>query len=358
MKDLQRVARHAWAPFVARLVMDGRLGRAPHPALPVDDPRALTASAANAVREAVRRGVWAYLVREGGWRRTPFIDPARDRVAEGRLWQAPNLPPLAFSAVSIRLLIELFNATRSRPTTAQTTPVDRLALTAVELPLDPKRSGDLLLHHVVFRRLVETWPKGDDWQCSWHPGFAANPLNLMTHGHLFDLEDQDLEPCLNRLLDDDLRPYLPWLAHAWVGRWARVEPDRLATRDSLRVLSERQGRIWRVWMRSLTSAERYDGLVPFIVFWSGLDTFPALKEFEQLAAGCRLEERAELARPWVELLELAVELHATAEEVRALHPIEREAVHQLFLTACGEHDLDAAVARIEGLIQRLRPSLG
>ncbi len=117
MEELQRTARFAWAPFVARLILGGRLARARHPALPAGKPKALTSDTVADVREIVRRGVWAYLVRQGGWQRTRFVDPSRDRVVEGRLWQAPHLVPPTFSPASIRLLLLLFNATRSRAET-------------------------------------------------------------------------------------------------------------------------------------------------------------------------------------------------------------------------------------------------
>ncbi len=111
-------------------------------------------------------------------------------------------------------------------------------------------------------------------------------------------------------------------------------------------------------MELLLEAERHDLLVPFIVYWTRLDPLPALQGFERLAGTGRLQQRSDLARPWVGLLELGRRLHATVEEVRALHPIDRQAAHQLFLTACGEHDFDAAAARVEDLIENLRPSLG
>ncbi len=367
-EQLQRIARFVWAPFVARLLMEGRLTRGPYPVLPVDDPGALTSDTVADVREIVRRGVWAYLVRQGGWRRTRFVDPARDRVSEGRLWEAPHLQPPAFSPGSIQLLLLLFNATRSPPRKAPgrgmaATPAHgrRLEL-AIDLPLDLSKSGDVLLHHVVFRRLVAVYPHGGPWTRR----FAANPLNLLTHAHLFEVETSRLPPSggtavresLARLLDDDFHPFLPWLAHDWVREWSRFEPERLRTRDSLRVSCQRQGRIWETWMHLLLEAERYDILVPLVAFWARLDPFSALRGFERLAGDCRLEQRTELARPWVELLELGSRLHQTAEEVRGLHPVDRQAVHQLFLTACGEHDFDGAATRIDRLVQGLRPSLG
>ncbi len=361
MEELQRTARFAWAPFVARLILEGRLARPPHPALPVDDPQALTSEVVADVREIVRRGVWAYLVRQGGWRRSRFVDPGRDRVAEGRLWEVLHLEPPTFSPGSVRLLLLLFNATR--PAARPEDPSARQAASLLDprwqlpedLPLDPSKSGDVLLHHVVFQRLLEA---GGPSTGDWVQRFADNPLNLLSHPHLFSIERSSVRERLARLLDDDLHPFLPWLAHDWVNGWARFEPTRVLTRHGLQVLSERQRRIWKSWTRLAIKAERYDLLVPFVAFWSRLDTAAALQDFERLAADCRLAERAELARPWVELLELGVRLHETADRVRALHPVDREAVHQLFLTACAEHDFEDATARIERLIQRLRPSLG
>ncbi len=208
MEKLQRTARFAWAPFVARLLIDGRLGRGAYPGLPVDDPRALTADTVADVAEIVRRGVWAFLVRQGGWRRTRFVDPARGRVSEGRLWAAPHLVPPAFSPGSVRLLLLLFNAARSPARGARAAPERRPFELAIDLPLDSSKSGDLLLHHLVFRRLIEVFPGGGPWTAR----FAANPLNLLTHAHLFKSGKAAIGS-LARLLDDDFHPFLPWLAH-------------------------------------------------------------------------------------------------------------------------------------------------
>ena len=345
MEALQRVARFVWVPFVARLLLEGRLARTPHPTLPVDEPEALTSDTVADAGEIIRRAVWAYLVRHGGWRRTRFVDPRADRAGEGRLWQAPHLQPPAFSPDSIRMLLLLFNATRQPPSrqAADETPVAGSPVQpAIELPLDLTKSGDVLLHHVVFRRLLQITPHPHDWA----EGFAANPLNLLSDPQLFDVEPAAARERLARVLDDDLHPFLPWLAHDWIRGWADLDPGR-------------QHRIWTTLTRLLVQAERIDLLVPWIAFWARLDPDAVHRDFErELGGDIRLEERSARARPWVELLELGTELHEIAGGVRALHPIDREAVHQLFLTACGEYDLDRAAARIERLIQRLRPTLG
>ncbi len=364
MEALQRVARFVWVPFVARLLLEGHLASGPHSELPPDEPEALTSDTVADVREIIRRAVWAYLVRHGGWRRTRFVDPRADRAGEGRLWQAPHLEPPAFSSDSIRLLLLLFNATRRPP--AQTgkaiTPITGPRLQPEDdLPLDLSKSGDVLLHHIVFRRLCEAIPGvqqraylKDDWTAR----FAINPLNLLSHPRHFDVEPAAARERLARLLEDDLHPFLPWLARDWVGEWSPGEPGDLLIGDGLPV--RRQQRIWKTWTRLLVRAERHDLLVPWIAFWARLDPDAELQDFEGLIRGgdYRLEDRAALAHPWVELLELGTGLHEVAGRVRALHPIDREAGHQLFLTACSEYDFDDAGARIERLIQGLRPTLG
>ncbi len=353
MEALQRIARFVWVPFVARLLLEGRVTNSPHSVLPLDEPEALTSDTVADVREIIRRGVWAYLVRHGGWRRTRFVDPRTDRAGEGRLWQAPHLEPPTFSPGSIRLLLLLFNATRT-PAPAPATMMPNAGprfQPAVDLPFDLSKSGDVLLHHIVFRRLRDV-NRNDDWTAR----FAANPLNLLSHPHLFDVETAAAREPLARLLDDDLHPFLPWLAHDQVRAWSRLMPNHSLSSDG--VLNQRQRQVWKTWTRLLVKAGRYDMLVPFVAFWSRLDPDSALRDFERLAGDCRLEERSELARPWVELLELGTWLHKTSGRVRALHPVDREAVHQLFLTACGEYDFDRVAAGIERLIQGLRPSLG
>lgn len=339
-KDTTQVAaRFAWPPFVARLLAGGHLRTGRTVPLPFDAPDSLTLEGVEAVAEITKRGAWAFLCRHGGWRRRRYA--ANDgRVREGRLWHT-ELPPLEFSPTTLRLLLQVYNEI------AADVPPYRQA---PEL----QHNGDIFLDHAVFRRLEGRQPRVESG------AGASNPLTLLTHGQTLT-PPENLEAELQRLLVDDIQPFLRWLADDWTEVWLALDTRRWQSLKTLTTSCRRQTQIWNAWIQ-VCGLERPDLLVPCLAFWervAGEERWRGLaRAAEDLTADALIRQRQARLEPWLSWLGVVDRLAEVAAQVRRLHPIDREGVHQIFLTACGEHQLDTVQANVRQLIQSFRPTIG
>ena len=348
-----RTARFSLVPWVARLLGNGPL-RGDSKLLPRDNPEGLTEETVAALREMMNRATWRFLARECGWRQRHAVDAPAGRGGERgfrkrRLWETAaheKLPPLRFTAEAVDLLVSVYNRTREGE-----------RVESIEPPSCLAANGDLLLHHLVFRRLTEAGPTlGVPPEFGW-PRFFENPLNALFHVISFDQPDR---PATNweRLLEPDLAPWFPWIGCRIADTWQL----RLA-RDPWKAPVEAGswfGNLARLNGELIAELEERPDLLLFLldVFTAQAETAePNREQFERACESFSHRERSALAVPWFDFLKTADTLEAIHQETIGLHPVERSGPEKCFLAAWEEMTFPVTADRLKKLRRQVRPTI-
>ena len=396
-------SRSLVVPYAARFVSGG----APLPSAVYDalkplgggavlwgQPSRVAAEAVEALSHIARRGTFEWVARMGAPRQL-FIDPARGGISQGRVWDQPAWDTLSlpFSGESITLLIALHQLQRPDLSQGQD-PLN--ALRALTLSQD----GDLLLHALVYERLLKdfikaTPPAAREAFCARNPLCAF--IGLEPPQNLPDLED--LAARLRALLR---RPALaalwPWLARHIAQRWLAQEGSRWPDQLNAVLQMPTQGDVYTqrstlrdeqrhkflerlsydvVRIEALFEAATGAGsaprdlslLLPLLHYGARqplTDRRRGLPYTELVQALCRrttLEERGRHLNETLKLIGLPLRLAALARSYRALHPLEREPEHSLFLSVYDSEpkpstSISARLSLFEGARAAIFPEIG
>lgn len=328
-----RAARFALVPFIARLLTHGPL-RGDSPPLPRDDPSALTSEAVDAIKQLLNRGAWRFLSETCGW----------TKVRGSRLWQQPA-PALTFSKQSIDLLLAIYNFTRSGGSRE---------IAAAELPDCLGTNGDLLLHHLVFRRLRRSsLESGIGSNYIW-TAWAKNPLNCAWQPALASASSD-----WQRLTADDIAPFLPWISEDWRANSRTASADRWFNPASLEEWCHAHSRVYRNLISTFDAAGRID-LTGFLLNEFQTNARFAeddLAQFDRLTQGASIGERRRIARPWAEYLEIPTLLQQLYQTAYATHPIDRDQPQTEFMAHFHKVEFDNVLDILGNLRQELRPTL-
>lgn len=343
-----RTARFDLVPWLARLFGDGSI-RGDSPSLPLGDETALTDETVDALKSMVNLAAWRFLARECGWRRIHAVS-SRDSetISKRRLWEeAGSRVQLTFSTATPDLLISVFNGTRREG-----------QLSGDIQTVEPETNGDLLIHHLVFRRLHDTplafgLAADADLAC-----WLRNPLNALYAPLRYrraNPEDTDWE----RLCRVDMALWMPWIglrmSQIWSGReettWGSGIDEGLQWLEAITFLLGDWGRACEKNLR----LDGYLGALDYLVrHEAGSETRRI--EFERENESSPLRERQERAIRWVDFLSLTQPLEESANRFAGIHPIERSGVEKAFLSLWEEMNLPEVVKSLENLSQSLRPS--
>jgi|GEM_PF-4523379 len=359
--DLERqnwhqIAHSQWLPFLGALLTTGIYrGGDPKRASTVQVPKipappmtaevgALHHHAVENAREIIVRAVGRFLWRDIGWRRMSAVCSEGGDVGwkSVRLWEI-STPSPEFTAESIDLLVRVFNATRGGNSVADLRNID-----------PGPGSGDLLLHHLVFRNLQKHRHLED---CDWTAWFT-NPLNVA-----FAAPDRKLVACnWERLIAPDLAFALPWLLEDWGMSWSA------ATRD---VFYEMNTKLIPVWFDSLdhisssirdliVEAERPSWLVPLLGWLHRESQFVSddVSRFLAMSAGLSLREQSSRSVPWTQFLGQGGVLEGVVRDVQSVHPIERDAEQSCLIAEWEKLGVGAAFEVLNTAREQLSPSFG
>ena len=193
----QAIAAQKFLPFCRALLQGGLPARTEGP-LPLRTPGAVTAEVMLAVEDMINKAVMGWLIRGIGWRRCEI--PDEEEVFTARIWDEDIWGDLRldFSTASVDLLLMVFNQLSEQKATVPSHPNNRrwkrmsaqqrrvwtdnarrqaqasLKKTkkAAFSSLKLNSTGDLLLHHVVFRAVYRRKAMAP---MQW----MSNPLNAM-----------------------------------------------------------------------------------------------------------------------------------------------------------------------------------
>lgn len=330
--DSRETVTFDFVPFVVRLFSEGPL-RGGTPAV-MDDPNGHTAESMHRLREIWKRAAWRFLARDCGWRALP-----------GRIWET-QVPPLRFTADSMKLCLALYGASRTGSDWKTTV-----------IPACQEATGDLILHHLAFRRLrqnplIAGLPSSYDWS-AWN----TNPLNTAADPLI---APAPLPPeAWDLLTAEPFAPLLPWILSAWTLRWDRTDSDESEPPrpDSWRRWQAARRRVVDGIMDAFGRAARPQHYLPFLEWFArmapGLPRM--LQKFEDATRSMPLAQRPAACADWHHMLGHALTLQSLAEEFTAIHPADREPCHRTYLAAVHSSGFAEALPAIRSARQALRP---
>lgn len=343
-----RTARFDLVPWLARLFGDGSV-RGDSPSLPIGDESALTDETVAALQSMVNLASWKFLARECGWRKLHAVSPSvPESISKRRLWEEASTDvQLTFSTATPDFLISVFNRTRRQEKQGD----DNWAGC-------PATDGDLLVHHLVFRRLHDTplafGLEVDADQASW----LRNPLNALYDPLRYRKAGPEVTDW-ERLCRADVAMWMPWIglrmSQIWAGReqsaWACGIDEGLQWLEAMTFLLGD-------WGRACEKGQRMDGYLGALDYLVRHEAESESKriEFERENESSSLRDRQARAVRWIDFLSLTQPLEESAQRFAAVHPIERSGVEKAFLSLWEEMGLNGVVGSLEVLSQSLRPS--
>ena len=359
---MQEVAAFRLLPFSVDLFQGDalRLLRATH--LPLNEASALTAEVVDALAQVITRGTVAFLARQGGWRkksvaRSGADEPLKPCYGIGfEAWREQGRR-LEFSAASIRSALFAYNAVCAAGGIAN--PARRAkgarARQAYDLDIDPEfeRNGDLLAHHLIWRRLRGANFHVDE---ATQEAFTLNPLTQLVR---LDVSARSARAILERLLAPDLEPSWPWLIEYIASSWQDEMKTRWDDLERFDRLNRGVAELGEALFEIASERGRRDYLIVMLRFFSAHlgqreEQSARLERFNRLSRSLRLSDRQFHRNLWARQVWLCCRLKQEYDEARHVHPIDRESADKVFMDAVEREPLLEMVERAQVFVNTLR----
>ncbi len=339
--QLQEIAAFRFLPFGVDVFQGSplRLMRAKH--LPLNRPEAMTLEIVEAMAGVIKQGTLAFLARQGGWQKRAVADPGRDDPKQGQRgighdqWRGVGRK-LHFSARSINATILAYNAVCTSSGIAS--PAKRLKTStrkndyAPTMPLSFKHNGDLLAHHIIWRRLRDA--NFQVQEMTWH-NFGTNPFTQLVR---LDTRKKTGENILSRMFADDMAPSWPWLTEYIAESWLLELTTRWDSLERFDRLNRGLADLGEALFEKAVAEERRDLLIVLVEFFrqhldqEGYEK-ARLDAFDRIARNLKLSERDEYRRTWARHVTLCWRLKLEYDEARRIHPIDRDSSDKVFMEA-------------------------
>ena len=377
---------HSFVPFVVALLERKSMHLSTH-TLPCGKPEFLTKEAARALQEIVKRATLGFLCRENGWRKLSFAPleggqlyaehPSKGPVWNQQVWKETKL---SYSHNCINLLLAVYNLTRTpkypnpqKSNSAKSKNNDQRNIELLKIQdknnkkaserilseFKPETNGDMLFHHLVFRRLLQN----NQMRFIGAQNFVQNPINMMHSFWLFSpFTDKQLK-ALDDLLKPEMVSFLPWLSVNWKSSWCKYENARpYQSLQGFRNVVINQGQLFHAWMSLLVYEERSDLLEPFLGYYRHLFENEALVDkavvfLREQTQPLRMVETQKYFDQWLHTLTPALQVRKLYVEAQELHPIDREAQHHILMSSYANIRFDKTVKEFEQLRRTLQPTL-
>jgi len=338
-------AQFRWVPFVARLLGEGPLRGSSDP-LELR-PDAVNQESLTAIKAIMNRAVWRFLARECGWTERRIVTIGGD-LKTCRLWQQEGAPAIRFSDASVELLLTIYNGTRGAKRINQ-----------LSLPDCHHSTGDLLLHHLIFLRLKhDPLLAGSGSHEDWTP-WLSNPLNALK-SCVLDTRVFVSTIHWEALFSEDLRPYIPWILARIKEAWLVDETQRWV--QDTKLVSQRlqiQAELISQMVRGMEGADRPDLIAPVLEYFHHLlPRRTYLKgRFDTVTRPLSMRDRTEVGKHLSDLLSITRDLTRIQSDLLSLHPVEREAPANLFLSAWEELDFTKTCCEAGEFRRQITPTL-
>jgi hypothetical protein len=370
------IAVERFLPFCRTVLLGGSpdhlLGQ-----LPLRQPDALTAEVVAALQDMINKSVMGWLIRGIGWRRLSIPDDEDTMTV--RAWddEAWGGLRLRFTAESVDMLLLAWNllaqSTAAEPihqssrrwrkmTAAQRLEWQKEARKQATdassrqhrdrlMALSLSASGDLLLHHLIFRSLHRR-------RAAMAGLWMTNPLNLMAFFPLGGLRAPEECAGIRPLLTGPLAPLLPWICAEWPALWAALPgPENL---DALRARYFNQALTFSAWIQACEQTGQEHLLSPLIQGYA--DQHDRLDDdrarLEGLIGGLPLSARQPIRRQWADALEPLHAIHRCHQVALRTHPVERDGPARILLADAARLDLPSLHRALRAEADRLNDSIG
>ena len=335
---MQEEAAFRMLPFGVDLFQGAplRLARSKH--LPLNNAHALTLEVVEALAASIERGTLAFLSRQGGWKRRMVADAGRDDPRHGERGISPQQwrgigRALRFSDRSIRNVILAYNAVCLASGVKPSKSRSRGAY-LLELKEDLELNGDLLAHHIIWKRLHDANFRVND--VTWH-NFQKNPLTMLVELRMPSA--QEASAVLDRLLQPDLAPSWPWLTEYVEAFWWFKLINRWDSLEKFDRMNKSLAEFGEVLFARALEENRRDYLLVYLEFCRR--HFDPEQEYERarldafnrLSKNLKLADRDAYRHTWARHVSLCSRLREEYDEVRHVHPIDREAADKVFMNA-------------------------
>ena len=372
----QATAARKFLPFCRALLLGNSPPRT-QGRLPLRRPNALTAEVILALEDMINKATMGWLIRGIGWRRMQI--PDGDDIFEARIWDEAIWGDLRlkFTAVSIDLLLMTWNLLCESASSTPVHPSNRRwrkmspkqrvmwqanarkqAASAQErqnqermahLPI--AASGDLLLHHIVFRSLYRR-------RAIYPDLWMNNPLNLMAFYTQAGLRSPEQCGALQKLLTGPLAPLMPWLSTEWPVLWRGLPgPESL---EGLGRQHFNQAMVFAAWVQACEQTDQEHLLVPLIQgFVDQLSRLPAdQKRLAIYTSGLPLTSRQPAHRQWADAFEPLHAIYLRHQTALRTHPIDREGSARILLSEAARLHLPAVYRQTQAAAHQLNDSIG
>ncbi|MFT5685406.1 MAG: hypothetical protein ACI8RZ_006357 [Myxococcota bacterium] len=345
--------------------------------LPLRKPAAMTAEVVAALQDMINKAVMGWLIRGIGWRRLPI--PDGEETFKGRIWDEAIWGDLklTFTAESIDTLLLAWNLLaedssakpvhpnnrkwRKMNTTArkQWKAEARKRVDSTSNQQNEERvaglslttTGDLLLHHLVFRSLHR---RKSVMAGLW----MANPLNLMAFYTQGGLRSPEECTALSTLLTGPLAPLMPWISAEWPTLWRDLPgPESL---DGLRRQHFNQAMVFSAWIQTCEEAHQQHLLIPLIAAYADQrDRLPATRtQLATFTASLPLTIRQPAQRQWADALTPMHTIYRCHQSALRTHPVDRKGTERILLARSRQHDLPTLHRDLSAAVNQLNDSIG
>ncbi len=372
----QLLSVQRFLPFCRAVLLGGNPSRLVGQ-LPLRKPTAMTAEVVIALEDMINKAVMGWLIRGIGWRKISI--PDEEETFEARIWDEEIWGDLTlkFTAESIDTLLLAWNLLADNKPQEPVHPNNRRwrkmnpavrrqwkqdarkraivgdnQQTLDQLAgLSLSTTGDLLLHHLVFRSLHRRKSvKAELWM--------SNPLNVMAFYARGGARTPEQCQSIAALLTGPLAPLMPWIAAEWPALW-RTQPGA-ASLDDLRQQHANQAAVFQAWIAACEQTGQEHLLVPLVrAFAHQRDRLPTTRaQLETFAARLPMFIRQSAQRQLAEALEPIKSIHRIHQAALRSHPIDREGTEQILLARAAPFDLHTLHRDLNTAAKQLNDSIG
>ncbi len=362
---LQEIAAFHMLPFGVDIFQNSPLQLRHSKPLPLGDPEVLTREVVDALAASIERGTLAFLSRQGAWQKRMVADTGRDdprhnqRGIGQEQWRGAGRR-LAFSKHSIESVIFAYNAMCS----ASGMPVPKTRNYPKSVHPSTKLNGDLLASHIVWKRLDDANFRIADVALQ---SFGRNPLTRLVTLNM--PEEEDALAVVNRLFQDDLEPSWPWLTKYVANYWSYQLLSRWESLDRFDKLNRGLAHFGEALFTLAEQRNRKDYLLVFIEFFRDVLAVQKngaeipyeknqLNSFNKIARQLKLSERDSYRQMWSRWVDLCQRIRTEYEDIRQIHPIDREAGDKVFMSTYEQEPFAEIAHRAHVFSNTLRGVIG
>ncbi|MBF0240068.1 MAG: hypothetical protein HQM12_20390 [SAR324 cluster bacterium] len=343
-----------WVPFVACLLGNHPISSgSKHTPIPIDDPDSVTRETLLAIQEILPKAVWHHLIHIAGWQSIRFMDPASEKMIQGRLWNQTTIQndSLTFTASSVNFLLRIYQVKNG------SAEQNKGIYEKIMFPPSARTNGDLLLEWVGCRQISKF---NINVEIS-----LESPLVLL---EFFGQEKAQLLPektittVLRQCGAAGLLPWFPWLGLHWSKLWAnryvmlweKDMPDHNSHNGHIQLVQD--------WQKFFSEQQRHDLLIPLLDYYiQALKPASQLERFKEVSQRKSMKTRSihqAKLEIWIRWLRGIHGLQQIFVDGQRMPVIDRMPTIRIFMDGYSSRHFDNIVHQANTVLQEIDPVIG